>query len=67
MPRVSYNVITAEIKELNNHLKKLEAIVAVTKNVKSLLIDHLVVTEAMLGKCPVLVTRMPRGSGKLPQ
>ena len=37
--------LTAEIKEINNHLNKLEADVAVTKNVNSRLIDQLVETE----------------------
>ena len=37
--------LTAEIKEINNHLKKLEADVAVTKNVNSRLVDQLVETE----------------------
>ena len=37
--------LTAEIKEINNHLKELEADVAVTKNVNSRLVDQLVETE----------------------
>ena len=37
--------LTAEIKEINNHLNKLEADVAVTKNVNSRLVDQLVETE----------------------
>ena len=36
---------TAEIKEINNHLNKLEADVAVTKNVNSRLVEQLVETE----------------------
>ena len=37
--------LTAEIKEINNHLNKLEADVAVTKNVNTRLVDQLVDTE----------------------
>ena len=37
--------LTAEIKEINNHLNKLEADVAATKNVNSQLVDQLVKTE----------------------
>ena len=36
---------TAEIKEINNHLNKLEADVAVTNNLNTLLADQLVETE----------------------
>ena len=36
---------TAENNEINNHLNKLEADVAVTKNVNSRSVDHLVETE----------------------
>ena len=37
--------LTAEIKKINNHLKKLEADVGVTKNVNSRLVDQLVRIE----------------------
>ena len=37
--------LTAEINEINNHLNKLEADVAATKNVNSRSADHLVETE----------------------
>ena len=37
--------LTAEIKEINNNLNKLEADIAVTKNVNSRLVDQLVETE----------------------
>ena len=37
--------LTAEIKEINNRLNKLEADVAITKNVNSRLVDQLVETE----------------------
>ena len=36
---------TAEIKEINNHLNKLEADVAVTNNLNTRLVDQLVETE----------------------
>ena len=37
--------LNAEIKEINNHLNKLGADVAVTENVSSRLVDQLVETE----------------------
>ena len=37
--------LTAEIKEIKNHLKKLEVDVAVNKNVNSRLVEQLVETE----------------------
>ena len=37
--------LTAEFKEIDNHLNKLEADVAVTKNVNSRLVDQLVETK----------------------
>ena len=37
--------LTAEIKEISNHLKKLEVDIAVTKNVNSRLVDQLVETN----------------------
>ena len=37
--------LTAEIKEINNHLNKLEDDAMVTKNVNSRLVDQLVETE----------------------
>ena len=36
--------LSADIKEINNHLNKLEANVAVTKNVNSGLLDQMVAT-----------------------
>ena len=45
-------------------LKEIRSKCRCHENVSNLLIDQLVEAEAVLGKCPVLLARMPRGSGK---
>lgn len=39
------SILTAEVKELNNYLKKLDACVAIVKNVNSKLVEQLVQAE----------------------
>ena len=39
------STLTAEVKELSSYLKKLEANVAIAKNVNSILVEQLVQTE----------------------